>query len=104
MTIHDPEFRGLYLQQLFEDLEIKPQNVVFEISEKLAIDNYDLFRGAMRDYTLPRGFCLPVPPVRSPISTGRCSSHCTAPPRSRVEDHNHFPRPAGFAGPAGSPV
>ncbi|MFZ5564239.1 MAG: EAL domain-containing protein [Thermodesulfobacteriota bacterium] len=51
MTIHDPEFRGLYLQQLFEDLEIKPQNVVFEISEKLAIDNYDLFRGAMRDYT-----------------------------------------------------
>ncbi len=51
MTIHDPEFRGMYLKELLEDLEIKPENVVFEISEKLAIDNYDLFRDAMKDYT-----------------------------------------------------
>jgi len=50
MTIHDPEFRGLYLKELLEDLEIKPENVVFEVSEKLAIDNYDLFRDAMKDY------------------------------------------------------
>ncbi|MFP4477081.1 MAG: EAL domain-containing protein [Desulfatibacillaceae bacterium] len=51
MTIHDPEFRGMYLKELLEDLEIKPENVVFEISEKLAIDNYDMFRNAMKDYT-----------------------------------------------------
>ncbi len=51
MTIHDPEFRGVYLKELLEDIEVKPENVVFEISEKLAIDNYDLFRGAMKDYT-----------------------------------------------------
>jgi EAL domain-containing protein (putative c-di-GMP-specific phosphodiesterase class I) len=51
MTIHDPEFRGIYLKELLEDLKIKPENVVFEVSEKLAIDNYDLFRGAMKDYT-----------------------------------------------------
>lgn len=51
MTIHDPEFRGAYLQELLEDLKIKPENVVFEVSEKLAIDNYDLFRTAMKDYT-----------------------------------------------------
>ena len=51
MTIHDPEFRGLYLQELLADLEIKPENVVFEISEKLAIDNYELFRDAMQHYT-----------------------------------------------------
>jgi EAL domain-containing protein (putative c-di-GMP-specific phosphodiesterase class I)/GGDEF domain-containing protein len=50
-TIHDPEFRGMYLKGLFEDLKIKPQNVVFEISERLAIDNYDIFRTALRDYT-----------------------------------------------------
>ncbi|MEW5736950.1 MAG: EAL domain-containing protein [Thermodesulfobacteriota bacterium] len=50
MTIHDPEFRGLYLKELLADLEIKPENVVFEISEKLAIDNYELFRDAMRHY------------------------------------------------------
>ncbi|MFP4041049.1 MAG: EAL domain-containing protein [Desulfosudaceae bacterium] len=51
MTIHDPEFRGVYLKELLKDIEIKPENVVFEISEKLAIDNYDLFRGSMQDYT-----------------------------------------------------
>ena len=51
MTIHDPEFRGIYLKELLEDLKIKPENVVFEVSEKMAIDNYDMFRAAMRDYT-----------------------------------------------------
>lgn len=51
MTIHDPEFRGAYLQELLEDLKIKPENVVFEVSEKLAIDNYDLFRTALSDYS-----------------------------------------------------
>jgi EAL domain-containing protein (putative c-di-GMP-specific phosphodiesterase class I) len=51
MTIHDPEFRGEYLKELLEDLKIKPENVVFEISEKLAIDNYELFRIAMKDYS-----------------------------------------------------
>ncbi|MBU0675221.1 MAG: EAL domain-containing protein [Proteobacteria bacterium] len=50
MTIHDPEFRGTYLKDLLEDLKIKPENVVFEVSEKLAIDNYDIFRGALQDY------------------------------------------------------
>ena len=51
MTIHDPEFRGAYLNELLEDLKIKPENVVFEVSEKMAIDNYDMFRAAMKDYT-----------------------------------------------------
>ncbi|NTV14984.1 MAG: EAL domain-containing protein [Desulfobulbaceae bacterium] len=50
MTIHDPEFRGAYLKDLLEDLKLKPGNVVFEVSERLAIDNYDLFRVAMKDY------------------------------------------------------
>ena len=50
MTIYDPEFRGAYLKQLLEDFKIKPENVVFELNEKLAIDNYDLFREAMKDY------------------------------------------------------
>jgi len=50
MTIHDPEFRGTYLQELLEDMKIKPENVIFEISEKLAIDNYDIFKAALKDY------------------------------------------------------
>ncbi len=51
MTIHDPEFRGKYLEDLLKDLEIKPENVIFEINEKLAIDNYEVFRRAMQDYS-----------------------------------------------------
>lgn len=51
MTIHDPEFRGTYLKELLEDLKMKPENVIFEVSEKMAIDNYDMFRAALKDYT-----------------------------------------------------
>lgn len=51
MTIHDPEFRGQYLQDLLNDLKIKPENVVFEVNEGLAIDNYELFKGALKDYS-----------------------------------------------------
>lgn len=51
MTIHDPEFRGKYLEKLLEDIKVKPHNVVFEINEKMAIDNYDLFKVAMKDYS-----------------------------------------------------
>ena len=51
MIIHDPEFRGAYLNELLEDLKIKPESVVFEVIEKMAIDNYDMFRAAMTDYT-----------------------------------------------------
>ncbi len=51
MTIHDPEFRGQYLKDLLEDLKLKPENVVFEVNEALAIDNYDLFKGALKDYS-----------------------------------------------------
>lgn len=51
ITIHDPQFRGRYLEKLLEDIKLKPENVVFEINEKMAIDNYDLFRSAMKDYS-----------------------------------------------------
>lgn len=51
MTIHDPEFRGAYLEELLDDLKMKPENVIFEVSEKMAIDNYDMFRSALKDYT-----------------------------------------------------
>ena len=51
ITIHDPQFRGRYLEKLLEDIKVKPENVVFEINEKTAIDNYDLFRTALKDYS-----------------------------------------------------
>ncbi|MBI3771858.1 MAG: EAL domain-containing protein [Gammaproteobacteria bacterium] len=51
ITIHDPQFRGRYLEKLLEDIKLKPENVIFEINEKMAIDNYDLFRTALKDYS-----------------------------------------------------
>jgi EAL domain-containing protein (putative c-di-GMP-specific phosphodiesterase class I)/GGDEF domain-containing protein len=51
VTIHDPQFRGRYLEKLLEDIKLKPENVIFEINEKTAIDNYDLFRTALKDYS-----------------------------------------------------
>ncbi len=51
MTIHDPEFRGRYLDELLKDVKVKPENVIFEVNEGLAIDNYDLFKSALKDYS-----------------------------------------------------
>ena len=51
MSIHDPQFRGRYLEKLLEDIKVKPQNVIFEINEKTAIDNYELFRTGLKDYS-----------------------------------------------------
>jgi EAL domain-containing protein (putative c-di-GMP-specific phosphodiesterase class I) len=36
---------------LLSDIQVKPENVIFEINEKMAIDNYELFRGALKDYS-----------------------------------------------------
>jgi EAL domain-containing protein (putative c-di-GMP-specific phosphodiesterase class I) len=33
VTIHDPQFRGRYLEKLLEDIKLKPENVIFDINE-----------------------------------------------------------------------
>ncbi len=50
-TIHDPDFRGKYLREFLKDLNIKPENIVFEVTENAAIENYALFREAVEYYT-----------------------------------------------------
>ena len=50
-TIHDPEFRGKYLKDFLHDLSISPGNIVFEITEGAAVENYGLFREAVNYYT-----------------------------------------------------
>ena len=50
-TIHDPEFRGKYLRDFLDDLGIAPKNIVFEITEYAAVENYALFREAVNHYT-----------------------------------------------------
>ena len=46
-TIRDPQFRGRPLIEFLEQAGVAPQRIVIEITEKLVIENYALFREAM---------------------------------------------------------
>jgi EAL domain-containing protein (putative c-di-GMP-specific phosphodiesterase class I) len=50
-SIHDPDFRGKFLNEFLNDVKIKPDNLVFEITERFAIDNYPVFKEAVNYYT-----------------------------------------------------
>ena len=54
-AIHDPAFRGEALRKTLEDLRLRPEDMVFEISERESIDNFAIFREA-RDYYKELGF------------------------------------------------
>ncbi len=54
-AIHDPSFRGDALRRSLEALQLRPRDVVFEISEKESIENFSIFREA-RDYYAELGF------------------------------------------------
>lgn len=54
-AIHDPAFRGDVLRSTLEELRLRPEDVVFEISERESIDNFSIFREA-RDYYGELGF------------------------------------------------
>ena len=49
MAIHDPSFRGDQLTRLLDSIELAPEDLVLEISERESIDNFTIFREA-RDY------------------------------------------------------
>ncbi len=50
-TINDPEFRGNYLKTLLTSVGIEASDIVFEITEGSAIDNYAVFREAVEYYS-----------------------------------------------------
>jgi EAL domain-containing protein (putative c-di-GMP-specific phosphodiesterase class I) len=50
-TIHDPQFRGRPLIDFLERAHLSPDRLVIEITEKLVIDNYTLFRESMAYFT-----------------------------------------------------
>jgi EAL domain-containing protein (putative c-di-GMP-specific phosphodiesterase class I) len=54
-AIHDPAFRGEVLKQTLEDLRLRPEDMVFEISERESIENFTIFREA-RDHYKDLGF------------------------------------------------
>jgi EAL domain-containing protein (putative c-di-GMP-specific phosphodiesterase class I) len=50
-TIRDPQFRGKALIDFLDKAQVSPDRIVIEITEKLVIDNYNLFREAMAYFT-----------------------------------------------------
>jgi EAL domain-containing protein (putative c-di-GMP-specific phosphodiesterase class I) len=50
-TIRDPQFRGKSLIDFLDKAQVNPDRIVIEITEKLVIENYSLFREAMAYFT-----------------------------------------------------
>ncbi len=50
-SMYDPEFHGARLLDRLEQLGIAPEQVVLEVTEKYAIENYSLFGEAVRNFT-----------------------------------------------------
>jgi EAL domain-containing protein (putative c-di-GMP-specific phosphodiesterase class I) len=54
-SIHDPAFGEEVLRKTLQDLRLRPEDVVLEISERESIDNFSIFREA-RDHYKELGF------------------------------------------------
>ena len=50
-TIRDPEFQGERMLDFLKANNLSPSRIVLEITERLAIENYDLFLEAMKTFT-----------------------------------------------------
>jgi EAL domain-containing protein (putative c-di-GMP-specific phosphodiesterase class I)/GGDEF domain-containing protein len=49
-SMYDPDFQNAGLVEGLEELELSPKRVVFELTEKYAIENYTLFGEAVRNF------------------------------------------------------
>ena len=58
-AVHDPEFRDAYLTSFLNEVKINPVNIVLEITEREAIENYELFKEAV-SYYAGLGFSIAV--------------------------------------------
>jgi EAL domain-containing protein (putative c-di-GMP-specific phosphodiesterase class I) len=61
-TVRDPQFRGRALIDFLDRAQVAPRRIVLEITEKLVIENYALFREAM-DYFTELGMSFAVDDV-----------------------------------------
>ena len=50
-TIQDPEFQGERMLAFLKEHNLSPSRIVLEFTERLAIENYDLFLEAMKTFT-----------------------------------------------------
>lgn len=63
-TMHDPEFKGDALESLLKSTGLKGENIVFEVTERVAIENYSLFQKE-QSYFSNLGFGLAVDDIGS---------------------------------------
>ncbi len=66
-AMFDPDFQGAALVRLVEEQGLSPDRVVFEITEKSAIENYEVFAEALGELTR-YGFSIAVDDVGSGYS------------------------------------
>ncbi|HSF17713.1 MAG TPA: EAL domain-containing protein [Vicinamibacteria bacterium] len=58
-TLRDPEFQGERIVGFLEQNGLSPSRIVLEITERLAIENYDLFLDALKKFT-DMGFSIAI--------------------------------------------
>jgi EAL domain-containing protein (putative c-di-GMP-specific phosphodiesterase class I) len=58
-TIRDPEFQGERMLSFLSECGLAPSRIVLEITERLAIENYDPFLEAMKTFT-DQGFSIAI--------------------------------------------
>lgn len=63
-TMHDPEFKGESLSNLLHSCGLKGDNIVFEVTERVAIENYSMFQKE-QNYFSSLGFGLAVDDIGS---------------------------------------
>lgn len=73
-TMHDPEFKGEALHQLLHATGLKGENIVFEVTERVAIENYDLFQ-KQQSYFSQLGFGLAVDDIGSGYGSLEAIAH-----------------------------
>jgi EAL domain-containing protein (putative c-di-GMP-specific phosphodiesterase class I) len=50
-AVLDPEFKEVYLESFLKEMKLKPFNIVIEVTEREAIENYELFKEAVEYYS-----------------------------------------------------
>jgi EAL domain-containing protein (putative c-di-GMP-specific phosphodiesterase class I) len=73
-TMHDPEFKGESLERILESANLRGDNIVFEVTERFAIENYELFQKE-QNYFSSLGFGLAVDDIGSGYGSLEAIAH-----------------------------
>ncbi|MEK6653517.1 MAG: EAL domain-containing protein [Nitrospirota bacterium] len=68
-AIHDPEFKDEYLKAFIKEVAINPANIILEVTEREAVENFDSFKKAVTCYSSDMGFAVAVDDTGSGFSS-----------------------------------